>query len=357
MALTFNDIFAYQIAGNSGKDILTAIASFIIFLIALLIFKGYIIHKLKNLAKKTKTEFDDLLIKDINSLKWPFYVILSLVISLKFITIPPFFENAIDNILVIFIAYYTVKLLQNIFSFAANKIKQKRMEEENGAFDTNIIDILNKVVRGVLWAVAVIIVLSNFGYNVSALAAGLGIGGIAIAFGLQAILGDIFASFSIYFDKPFRVGDFIIIGEDLGTVKHIGIKTTRIQTLQGQELIISNRELTESRVNNYKKMEKRRIAFTFGIEYSTKQVQLKKIPGIVKDIFDNIKIADLDRAHFKEFGNFSLNFEVVYYVKTSDYGKYMDTQQEINLALKEKFEKEGIVFAFPTQTIFINKMK
>ena len=217
-------------------------------------------------------------------------------------------------------------------------------------------EILNKIIKGVLWAVAVIIILSNFGYNVSALAAGLGIGGLAIAFAMQNILSDVFASFSIYFDKPFRIGDFIIVGDDLGTVKHIGIKTTRIQTLQGQELIISNKELTETRVNNYKKMERRRISFTFGVEYGTKLKQLKKISSIVKEILDKIKIADLDRVHFKQFGDFSLNFEVVYYVNKPDYLTYMDTQQEINFALKERFEKEGIVFAFPTQTIYLNKI-
>ena len=218
-------------------------------------------------------------------------------------------------------------------------------------------EVLKKVVKGVLWAIAIIIVLSNFGYNVSTLAAGLGIGGIAIAFAFQAILGDIFASFSIYFDKPFKIGDFILIGNDMGTVKHIGIKTTRIQTLQGQELIVSNKELTETRVHNYKKMERRRISFTFGVEYDTKLKKLEKILEIVKEIFKKIKIADLDRVHFKQFGDFSLNFEVVYYVNKPDYLEYMDTQQEINFALKERFEKESIEFAFPTQTIYVNKLK
>jgi small-conductance mechanosensitive channel len=138
-------------------------------------------------------------------------------------------------------------------------------------------------------------------------------------------------------------------------VKKIGIKTTRLQSLWGQEIVISNRELTSTRINNYKKMERRRIHFTFGVVYQTPTKKLKKILQIVKDIFDEIELADLDRVHFKEFGPFSLNFEVAYYVDTGDYNKYMDTQQKINFALKEKFEKEGIEFAYPTQTIFLNK--
>jgi len=354
MALTFTDLLNYSVGKNIGIDYLMATASFIIFIIALVIFKGIIIHKLKRLAKKTKTEFDDLLIKCVNDIRWPFYVIISLIISLKFVTLPDFIQKAFDFIAIIFVTYYAVKFIQSIIDFGANKIKQKGQGE--GKFDAHIIGMLNKILKGVLWAVAVIIILSNFGYNVSTLAAGLGIGGLAIAFAMQNILSDVFASFSIYFDKPFRIGDFIIVGDDLGTVKHIGIKTTRIQTLQGQELIISNKELTETRVNNYKKMERRRISFTFGVEYGTKLKQLKKILSIVKEVLDKIKIADLDRVHFKQFGDFSLNFEVVYYVNKPDYLTYMDTQQEINFALKERFEKEGIVFAFPTQTVYLNKI-
>jgi len=311
MALTFTDLLNYQIGNNVGINYLMAIISFIVFVVALLIFKGIIIYRLKKLAKKTKTDFDDNLIQYINGLRWHFYVFLSLFISLQFVTISASIDKFLNHISIIFVAYYSVKFLQNIFDFAADKVKQKGKKEEAEHY-SSVIEVLKKVVKGVLWAVAIIIVLSNFGYNVSTLAAGLGIGGIAIAFAFQAILGDIFASFSIYFDKPFKVGDFIIIGNDMGTVKHIGIKTTRIQTLQGQELVISNKELTETRVNNYKKMERRRIAFTIGVEYDTKLKKLEKILEIVKEIFKKIKIADLDRVHFKQFGDFSLNFEIVY---------------------------------------------
>jgi len=350
------DFLNYQIGNNYGYNYLMALVSFIVFVVALLIFKGVIIHRLKKLAKKTKTDFDDNLIQYINGLRWHFYVFLSLFISLQFVTVSASIDKFLNHIFIIFVAYYSVKFLQNIFDFAADKVKQKGKKEEAEHY-SSVIEVLKKVVKGVLWAVAVIVVLSNFGYNVSTLAAGLGIGGIAIAFAFQAILGDIFASFSIYFDKPFKVGDFIIIGNDMGSVKHIGIKTTRIQTLSGQELVISNKELTETRVNNYKKMERRRIAFTFGVEYDTKLKKLEKILEIVNEIFKKIKIADLDRVHFKQFGDFSLNFEVVYYVNKPDYLVYMDTQQEINFALKEGFEKEGIEFAFPTQTLFVKKTK
>jgi Small-conductance mechanosensitive channel len=145
------------------------------------------------------------------------------------------------------------------------------------------------------------------------------------------------------------------VGDDLGVVKKIGIKSTRIQTLQGEELVMSNKELTEARVHNYKKMEKRRIAFKFGVTYGTPTQKLRKIPGIVQKVVGGIDMADIDRVHFLEFGDFSLVFEVVYYVATGDYNKYMDLQQAINLGIKERFEEEAIEMAFPTQTVYVNK--
>ena len=187
--------------------------------------------------------------------------------------------------------------------------------------------------------------------------ASFGVLGIVLAFGLQEILSDIFASISIFFDKPFEIGDFIIVGDNIGVVKKVGIKSTRIQSLWGQEVVIPNKELTSARINNYKKMEKRRIQFSFGVVYDTSAEKLEKVLEITKEIVDKIELADLNRVHFKEYGDFSLNFEVIYYVNTPDYNKYMDIQQEINLSIKKRFEKEGIIFAYPTQTVIINKEK
>jgi len=336
------------------KDYLVALLVFVLTTIILKVFKYVIISKLKSIAAKTKIEFDDLLIKIIDDIGWPFYLLVSLCLSLQFIQIPDFIETGVYYVTFIVVTYYVIRGLQTLIDYGTHKIILKRQKEEKKV-DTAVIDLLSKILKACLWIVAVILILSNLGYNVSTLIAGFGIGGIAIALALQNILTDIFASFSIYFDKPFQIGDFIIVGDDLGVVKKIGIKTTRIQTLQGEELVISNKELTETRIHNYKKMEKRRIVFSFGVIYETPTEKLKKIPTIIKDIIDKIELADIDRVHFNKFGDFSLNFEVVYYLNSSDYNKYMDTQQEINLAIKERFEKEGIEMAYPTQTIFVNK--
>jgi small-conductance mechanosensitive channel len=193
------------------------------------------------------------------------------------------------------------------------------------------------------------------GQDVTSIVASFGVIGIVLAFGLQHILSDVFASFSIFFDKPFHVGDFIIVGDNLGVVKKVGIQSTRIQSLWGQEVVIPNQELTSTQINNYKKMEQRRVQFDFGIVYDTSSEKIEKVLDITKEIISNIEIVKLDRVHFKEYGDFSLNFEVVYYIDSPDYNKYMDIQQEINIKLKKRFEKEKIQFAYPTQTIMLSK--
>ena len=179
--------------------------------------------------------------------------------------------------------------------------------------------------------------------------------GIAIALAVQNILGDIFCSLSIILDKPFELGDFIIVGDLMGTIEHIGIKTTRLRSLSGEQLVFSNSDLVGSRIRNYKRMWQRRIVFEFGVTYQTPAAKVERIPGIVAEILGGQDRARLDRAHFKSYGNSALIFEVVYYVLEPDYNVYMDVQQAINLALMHRFEAEGIEFAYPTQTLYVHR--
>ena len=195
--------------------------------------------------------------------------------------------------------------------------------------------------------------LDNFGFNITTLVASLGIGGIAVALAVQNILGDLFASLSIALDKPFVNGDFVVIDDMMGTVKHIGLKTTRIQSLGGEELIFSNGDLLKSRIRNYKRMAERRIVFEIGVVFGTPAEKLRHINDIVRDVVGSHADARLDRTHFKKIGASSLDFEVVYYVLVPDYNRYMDVQQAINLQLIERLDAQGIDFAFPTQTLHI----
>ncbi len=357
MAFNSTEIITSTLSNNYIEDrFLVPIVVFILTFLALKFFKFVIISKLKKLSQRTKTDIDDILIKIIDDIHWPFYVFMALYAAIKSSGVTGAINYFMDTAAFIAIVYYATCAIQTAIQFITQKLIKRRQREQK-QIDTSVIDFLSGLLKGIMWLIAFLIILSNLGYDVTTLIAGIGIVGIAIAFALQNVLTDIFASFSIYFDKPFRVGDFIIIGKDLGTVKKIGIKTTRIQTLQGQELVVSNKDLTSTRINNYKKMQKRRVAFTFGVVYETPSIKLKKILKIMPAIFDKIELAELNRVHFKEFADFSLNFEVVYYVDTNDYNKYMDIQQDVNFAIKEAFEKEGIEFAYPTQTVFVNKQK
>jgi len=316
-------------------------------IISLKIVRSIVIGRFRSLVKKTKTDLDDTFLEIFESIKPRFYSFIAFYIAISFLNLPDIVKNGLDFILVIWVVCQTIISFQILIDYAVLKTLKK--EENRGTQDA--ISTISKIAKIFLWSAGILFILSNFGVNITSLIAGLGIGGIAIALALQNILSDLFSSFAIYFDKPFVVGDFIIVGDKMGVVEKIGIKTTRIRALQGEEIVLSNKELTSAQLQNFKKMRERRVVFSFGVVYDTPLAKLKKIPGIIRKIVKAIEMTRFDRAHFYNFGDFSLNFEVVYYVKDSDYNKYMDIHQEINFNIKEAFEKENISMAFPTQTV------
>lgn len=210
------------------------------------------------------------------------------------------------------------------------------------------------VARVLLWSVALLITLDNFGFNISALVASLGIGGIAVALAAQNILGDLFASVAIALDKPFVLGDFIDVDDYKGTVEFVGMKTTRLRSLGGEQIIVSNSELLKQRIRNYKRMEERRIVFEFGIAYETAIEQIEAIPRYLQEIMSDKELkVRFERAHFKGYGDSALLYEMVYHVLTADFNTHMDIQQTLNLALLRTFREHGIEFAYPTRTLYI----
>jgi small-conductance mechanosensitive channel len=230
----------------------------------------------------------------------------------------------------------------------------KRTRETDAASATTM-SVLGFIARVALWSILLLMILDNLGFNITALVASLGIGGIAVALALQNILGDIFASLSIAIDKPFVIGDFIVVDDILGSVEYIGLKTTRLRSLGGEQIVFSNTDLLKSRIRNYKRMYERRVVFGFGVVYQASHEQLKKIPVMAREIIEGLEKTRFDRAHFKEYGESSLNFEVVYFVQDPDYNIYMDIQQSINLSLFERFAREGIGFAYPTRTLYLHR--
>lgn len=208
------------------------------------------------------------------------------------------------------------------------------------------------LLRVALYAVLLLLIIDNIpGVEITALLAGLGIGGIAVALAVQNILADLFASLSISLDKPFVIGDFIVVGEHFGTVEHIGLKTTRVRSLSGEQLVFANDDLLRSRIRNFKRMTERRVLFTLRTSYATAEERLAEVPAMLREIVEGQPGVRFDRAHFKDIGDYAFVFEVVYYVLTADYNRYMDVQQAINLSICARFRQEGITFAYPTQVI------
>jgi len=344
-----------QFGINTSPLIGEIIVSAIIFAISIII--GWIVYHIferyfTRWAKKTKTALDDEILKNIKKPIYFFVLLVGAYYGLEFLSILKPYSTWLAYIFtiaeILLVTFIITRVINVIFVWYSKRMGNKKMSE-------HILFIFKKIFNAVVFLFAFLIILDVFDVDLSGAVVGLGVGGIAIAFALQNVLGDVFSAFSIYFDRPFEIGDFIIVGEHAGTVKKIGIKSTRIQLLQGEMLVLANSVLTTASVRNFKKLRKRRIVFNFGVTYDTSIVKLKKIPGMVRKIVDSNELAKIDRVHFKEFGDFSLNFEVVYYMNSKDYAKYLDTQQEINFAIKDAFEKEGIEMAFPTQTILLSK--
>ncbi|KPB44261.1 MscS mechanosensitive ion channel [Pseudomonas savastanoi pv. phaseolicola] len=204
-----------------------------------------------------------------------------------------------------------------------------------------------------LWATVVMAMLSNVGVNITAFVASLGVGGIAVALAVQNILGDVFASLSIAVDKPFEVGDFIVVGALSGTVEHVGLKTTRIRSLGGEQIVMANADMINNTIQNYKRLQERRIVFEFRLTYDCSVDQIREVPKKVETIINAQKLARFDRSHFRDFGETSLEFETVFIVLDPSYNVYMDVQQAINLDIMEAFAELDVRFAFPSRTVYV----
>ncbi len=349
MSEELSNILDIAFLGNTIADYLIAIAVFLLALIFFKILREMILKRLEELAKKTETDLDETLIGIVRSLRPPFYFFISFYLALFFVELHPSVMTGITYVLIIWVGYQ----VGVVFSVLIDYIIGKKTSVEKEAHTQAAMHLLGTIVKVVVWIVVILFVLSNMGVNVTSIMGALGIGGIAIALAAQNILNDLFSSFSIYFDKPFEVGDFIMVGDHMGVVEYIGVKTTRIRALQGEEIVLSNQELTSARIQNFKKLKERRVVFHFGVTYDTPNDTLKKIAEGVKKIIEDSERSRFDRAHFYRFDESSLTFEVVYFLLSSEYNEYMDTQQEINLKIKEMVEGEGAGFAYPTRTLYI----
>lgn len=336
-----------------ARPYVVALVVFVVLSFVFWLVRRVLLVRLEALSKKTSNDYDDLIIGIVRGVKAWVYVLVAFFVAVQILTLPGWLDTAFRAVFLVAVVWQAVDAAVVLVDFITRRFIEKD-EDGDGVTDPNSATASNMIglfTRIILISLGFLFILSNLGIEVTALLAGLGVGGIAIAFALQGVLGDLFSSLSIYLDKPFRIGDFIMVGADSGVVEKIGIKTTRIRTLQGEELVISNTELTSARVQNFKKMDERRIAATFGILYETPHEKVKEVPQMIERIFESIEGARLDRAHMSEFGDSALIFEYVYYVTTPDYNEYMDIKQRVNFQMMDKFAEVGIEFAYPTRTL------
>lgn len=341
----------YHFYNNTVKDWTIAIGIIVVTITILALAKKFVLQRVKALAARTTNTLDDFIIGTVEKSVMPLLYVLSFYFGLQYLTFPAKVVKVLHIAIMLVMTFF---LLRIITSFIAFLFKQALVKQEYSEQREKQSKGILLLIQGVVWLLGFIFLIDNLGYDITTLIAGLGIGGIAIALAAQTILGDLFSYFVIFFDKPFEIGDFITVEDKAGTVEYVGIKTTRIRSLSGEQLVCSNTYLTNARVHNFKRLMERRILFAFGVTYGTPAAKLKQIPDVVKSVIEQEEDARFDRAHFKNFGDFSLNFEVVYYVLKPEYNVYMDLQQSINLKIYTKLEEMGVEFAFPTQTIFLH---
>jgi small-conductance mechanosensitive channel len=338
--------------GNSLEAWLIALAAAAGVFLILKVFQTVVLRRLASLAAKTATELDDLVVQIVRKTRYFFLLVVSVYAGTYALTLPPAASRLVSILLVLVLLLQGAIWGTSAISFWIGRIMKRRMEEDAASATT--LSALSFVGKLVLWSLVLLLALDNVGVNITGLVTTLGIGGIAVALALQNILGDLFASLSIVLDKPFVMGDFIIVGDLLGTVEHVGLRTTRVRSLSGEQLIFSNTDLIKSRIRNFKRMSERRVVFTLGVTYQTRHEKLSRLSPLLREIVESQANVRFDRAHFKEYGDFALIYEVVYFVLSPDYNLFMDIQHAINLEIYRRFEQEGVEFAYPTQTLFVN---
>ena len=341
--------------GNTLQNWLVALCIMVVAFAVLKIIHRVAISRLSKLAATTYTQIDDLLVSMLKQTKFLILLVASAYMASYALTLKPSIMALWQKAVVLILILQGGLWASAGISFALGRTLQKRMDQDASSATT--ISLLGFVARLILWVIVLLLILDNLGVNITGLIAGLGIGGIAVALAVQNILGDLLASLSIVLDKPFVIGDTIVVDKLTGTIEHIGLKTTRLRSIDGEELIFSNNDLLKSRIHNYKRMQERRVVFNLGITYQTPLEKLTSVNEMVRTIIEAQPQVRFDRVHFKEYGDSSLNYEVDYFVTNPDYKMYMDVQQAINLDIFRRFREEGIEFAYPTRTVYLQNQE
>jgi small-conductance mechanosensitive channel len=335
---------------NSVLEYLIALGIILLGSVAVMVLRRSLLRLLRAWSHRTLNKYDDLVVSSIDRFGMPALHFFIFYVGVSTLKLPPRGEKILHIAVAFAITYFAIRLISSIIHLM---IRSHVLRQERGEEKARQLGGLMLILNLVLWTIGLLFLFDNMGYDVTAVVTGLGIGGIAVALAAQNILGDLFNYFVIFFDRPFEIGDFLVIDQKAGTVEHIGIKTTRLKSLSGEQLVFANSDLTAARIHNYKRMDRRRAVFKFGVTYQTPYEKLKEIPGIVRSVVEQQAEVTFDRAHFLSYTDSSLEFEVVYMVLSADFNRYADLQQAINLGIFKEFEAHGIEFAYPTRTIHL----
>ncbi len=347
-----NDFLDQVYYNNTIRDYLIALSLIIGGAIVILALKKLIIRRLQKWAASTPGTWDDFIVESISRFVVPIFQGAIIYWAIHLLDLSERTERFVQIVTSIVITYFVMRLISSVVMLL---LKSGVRKQERGEIKIKQLGGLMMIINVFIWFLGIVFLLSNWGIEVTPIIAGLGIGGIAVALAAQNILGDLFSYFVIFFDRPFEAGDFIIVDDKMGTIEYVGIKTTQIRALGGEQIIIGNSNLTNSRIHNYKRMVQRRVVFSIDVEYGTPLEVLQTIPPMLKSIVQARKLTTFDRAHFSAYKDWSLRFEVVYFVLSADFNTYMDIQQEINFEIYQEFQKKNINFAFPTQSMVIKK--
>lgn len=335
---------------NSVSEYMLAAATFLAVLWVFLIVRRVFINRLQALAKMTATHLDDLIVEMLEKVKAPECYVVAFYVAMRPLTVHARFDRGLHMVVVVLVAYRIVTMFQAAVAYGVEKmILSDAADPDITHRDTA--QTVTFALQGLIWVGAFLFVLSNFGFNVTSMVAGLGISGIAVALAAQAVLGDLFSAVAIYLDKPFVVGDAIKVGDIAGTVEHIGVKTTRVRSINGELLVFPNATLTSQRIQNFKQLSERRSVISFSLPADTAPSILKKVPGHACSAVSKAQNARLDRAHLAGVREGTLEFELVFYVRGTDYVAYMDAQEAVLLDLLESLRLEGVALTGPARRV------
>jgi small-conductance mechanosensitive channel len=339
---------AASLAGNDPAAWFGAALAFLVVTAAVMALRSAVPRWAAAWASRTSNGLDDLVAAVLSRTQATFALAMGLLAALAILALPPEAEEVLRRVVVALVVV-------QIGGWGTGLVRGgiERYADRADPLVGNATGVLRVVGVGVVWAITALLLLANLGVDVTAGIAGLGVGGIALALALQNVLSDLFASLSIVLDRPFAIGDFVVVDGYMGTVEHIGLKTTRIRSLSGEQLVFGNGDLLASRIRNYKDLRERRVVFTFGVGYGTPPAVLRRIPELVAETVAGIPGARLDRAHLFRFADSSLDFEVVWFFEGADYNPYMDAQQALWLGLLERLSALGVEIPFPQRTVWL----